>query len=234
MLDIFARLPLAPLLLAQGLRVRRNAQLLPEPPGARMGRSGTGPVLRLLIIGDSSAAGVGAATQETALCGQLVTNLARDFQVTWRLEAGTGATTFDTLISLKKLTPEPFEVVVSALGVNDTTRLRSEKRWRREQTELLVLVMKTFEARHGITSGLPPIGQYPMLPHPLRWMLGRHAKRLDDALADLASHNVALTHLALKLPFEERYLAIDGYHPSETAYALWANLLGTQIRELLA
>ena len=56
-------LSLAPLLLVQGRWVRRRTPLLPEPPGPRAGVIGQGPVLRLLIVGDSSAAGVGVAHQ---------------------------------------------------------------------------------------------------------------------------------------------------------------------------
>lgn len=47
---------LGPLLLYQGFRVRRNILLLPEPPGERTGTAGSGPLLRLLVTGDSAAA----------------------------------------------------------------------------------------------------------------------------------------------------------------------------------
>ena len=57
---------LGPLLLYQGFRVRRNILLLPEPPGERTGTAGDGPPLRLLVTGDSAAAGVGAAHQQSA------------------------------------------------------------------------------------------------------------------------------------------------------------------------
>ncbi|EEX09439.1 hypothetical protein SL1157_1477 [Ruegeria lacuscaerulensis ITI-1157] len=60
--DQIVRLPLLPLLAAQALMVRQRALRLPEPSGPREGRQGRGPRLRLLIVGDSSAAGVGAGT----------------------------------------------------------------------------------------------------------------------------------------------------------------------------
>ncbi len=63
MLDIATRVALGPLLVAQATRLRRTALELPEPRGARAGTIGRGtPVLRLLVAGDSSAAGVGART----------------------------------------------------------------------------------------------------------------------------------------------------------------------------
>lgn len=51
-----AALALAPVLIAQGLQVRRVTPRLPEPPGPRSGTAGGGPPLRLLIAGDSAAA----------------------------------------------------------------------------------------------------------------------------------------------------------------------------------
>ena len=62
----FTTIGLGPVLLAQGHYVRRVTPRLPEPEGLRQGVEGSGPPLRLLILGDSSAAGVGVATQAEA------------------------------------------------------------------------------------------------------------------------------------------------------------------------
>lgn len=64
---------LGPLLLWQGRRVRATALRLPEAAGPR---TAEGSALRLLIVGDSSAAGVGAAHQDEALAGRLAQALA--------------------------------------------------------------------------------------------------------------------------------------------------------------
>lgn len=73
------RLPLlwllGPLLWLQARHVRRVTLRMPEPPGLRAGTAGGGPLIRLLVAGDSGAAGVGAPTQDQALCGQLVRRL---------------------------------------------------------------------------------------------------------------------------------------------------------------
>ncbi|MDF1728820.1 MAG: SGNH/GDSL hydrolase family protein, partial [Sulfitobacter sp.] len=93
MIDPLFRLLLSPLLIAQALSVRSRAQLLPEAAGPRHGVTGKGSPLRLRIIGDSSAAGVGAEVQLEALSGQTVGPLSRHFEVHWDLDARTGATT---------------------------------------------------------------------------------------------------------------------------------------------
>jgi hypothetical protein len=74
---LLATFGLGPLLIAQALRVRRNVVRLEEPPGARSGSEGAGAPLRLLITGDSAAAGVGARTQEEALSANSLRSFAR-------------------------------------------------------------------------------------------------------------------------------------------------------------
>lgn len=219
--DQFLRVPLLPVLALQGLSVRRNAQLLPEPSGPREGREGRGPRLRLLITGDSSAAGVGAGTQRQALSGQLASRLARHYSVEWQLEATTGYTTQDTIHRLSKL-DQLFDVVVTALGVNDVTRAVSLGQFESRQTDLMSLLTNGLGARTVIMTAVPQMNRFPALPQPLAWVLGQQAKRLDQGLQRVASRFPQVRHLTLDLPYDPALAAPDGYHPSPKAYALWA------------
>ena len=108
---VLATLALAPLLWWQGRRVRREALRLPEAAGPRAGVAGQGRPLRLLLLGDSSAAGVGVADQSDALAGRLVELLGADHRVHWRLEAATGDRLEDVLRRAQELPPEAFDAV---------------------------------------------------------------------------------------------------------------------------
>jgi hypothetical protein len=55
---------LLPVIILQGLWVRKKIPRVQEPSGARKGRSGKGKPLRILIAGDFSAAGVGVSRQD--------------------------------------------------------------------------------------------------------------------------------------------------------------------------
>src|SRR5690349_6600852 len=92
MRGVVSSVALSPLLLAQALYVRRITPRLPEPDGERSGADGAGALLRVLIAGDSAAAGVGVDAQASALSGCLVEELARDHRVQWRLIARSGYT----------------------------------------------------------------------------------------------------------------------------------------------
>ena len=96
---------LAPVIVPQGIWTNLRVPTLPEPPGDRQGSVGDGPPLRVLIIGDSAAAGVGVSRQEDALLGQVVSRLAKQFRVEFDLQAKTGFTTADILRRLEEMEP---------------------------------------------------------------------------------------------------------------------------------
>lgn len=227
--DTVLKLALAPVLVAQALRVRRGAQLLPEPPGARAGQAGQGAPLRLLILGDSSAAGVGAAHQDEALSGQLVRGLAGDFQVDWRLQAQTGATTASVLSSVGDMAPMPADVALIVLGVNDVTSQVPLARLRARRRALYDHVRDRFGGPRLIASGVPPLGDFPLLPQPLRGVLGRQAARFDRVLAADAEA-AGVTYMRFDLPLTPEMMAADGFHPAAVAYALWARRTAEVIR----
>ncbi len=215
-------LALAPLLLAQGRRVRRITPVLPEPPGEREGTRGDGRPLGLLVVGDSAAAGVGAAHQDEALLGRLLEQLCRDHRVTWRLHARSGATTAETLASLREAQPAQCDLVVTSLGVNDVTSGVGRARWRRQQTALRGLLRERFGARLIVTCGLPPMHGFPALPQPLRWYLGRRATALDRALERDVGNEPGAAFLSLRFSDEVTQMASDGFHPGPAIYAEWA------------
>ena len=223
--DTIAKIALAPVLLMQALQVRRRALILPEPSGPRRGKLGQGPALRLLILGDSSAAGVGASHQSLALSGQLAQILGQKCALDWQLEAETGATSASALARLETLPQQRFDAAIVALGVNDVTRAVPLARFLARRRAIHGLLRSRFGVTTIIASGLPPMGHFPLLPQPLRWTLGRTARRFDDALATLCAADPGSCHLPLDLPFEPQFVAADGFHPSEVAYAKWAGLL---------
>src|SRR5271170_2292146 len=85
----FYKIMLAPILLAQGRRMRRTALRLPEAAGERSGFISVGnelPELRLLFVGDSTMAGVGVSHQASALPFQVATILANRLVRSVRLQ----------------------------------------------------------------------------------------------------------------------------------------------------
>lgn len=226
-MDRVARLALAPLLLAQALHTRKTALTLPEPDGPRAGHAGDGPALRLLILGDSSAAGVGVDHQDNALSGHLTRALSATFSVHWQLLARTGATTRDAHAMLKDATP--MDVALVALGVNDVTGLTTPRHFANRQLRL-VEALESRGARLICLTEIPPVGTFPLLPNPLRWTLGRHARRLQQARATRLANRPTCVGLTLDLPADPTLMARDGFHPGAQVYRVWGETAAALIR----
>lgn len=209
------RLLLGPVLLWQGARVRRTILRLSEPDGPRQGGV-SGP--RILILGDSAAAGVGVAQQEAALSGRLVAALA-PLAIRWRVLATTGWTTADGLAALETFGDDRFDAAIVCLGVNDVTTETGIARW----LETYSRVLDRLADRHGVTRaylcGLPPMGRFPALPQPLRWYMGLQADAHDRALAELAARRDWTRHIPVESNLPPSAAAADGFHPGPLVYA---------------
>jgi lysophospholipase L1-like esterase len=232
------------LLMIQGLWTRKTTLKLPEPKGPREGIcsedlsdkgvsgediSGEGisakeETLTLLIIGDSSAAGVGVDHQEHALSGYLTASLAKRFNVKWQLIAKTGYTSANIIQELQKhqIPFDHIDYALIAIGVNDVTSFTGSKRWQKNTTALIELLERQFQTKNIIFSAIPPMHLFTALPQPLRWLLGARAKYLNQRMATIIRSKPACHILHPELPFSEQYLADDKFHPSQAAYKLWA------------
>jgi lysophospholipase L1-like esterase len=219
---------LAPLLLAQGAYVRRTVQRLPEAEGERAGSGGRGQPLRLLIAGDSAAAGVGVVSQRDALSGQLRRRLEDSFRLSWRLEAQSGYTTAQAIGHLEQVPAQPFDVAVISLGVNDVTSGVSTTRWIAWLRQLCELLSSRFQVGHVLYSRLPPMHLFPALPQPLRSYLGSRAVHFNH---ELERHVRGSTLCEVARPvLNGLSTASDGFHPGADVYAAWAATLAECIR----
>ncbi|WJN60582.1 SGNH/GDSL hydrolase family protein [Pseudomonas sp. SO81] len=225
-------LALAPIALPQALWTRRTALRLPEASGAQSGVVGVeraGEPLRLLLIGESTVAGVGVEAQEAALAGQLAQALSARLQrpVAWRACGENGITAGEACERLLPLAlSEPADLVLLVFGVNDTTRLSSLSRW---ESALRALSQRmTAHDCRVVFTGVPPIQHFSALPWLLRRLLGLRAGLLDAALRRISAQERA-QYARLELKFADDYLARDGYHPSALGYRVW----GEGLAELL-
>lgn len=222
---------LSPLLLLQGFYVRKVTPRLPEASGERSGSLGSGPPLRVLILGDSAAAGVGVQLQTEALSGQLSKQLARTYQTSWQLWATNGNKSQNLIALLENEPQQTFDVVLVSIGVNDVTGGTSQQKWLTQIQKIIALLFDKFSAQQIIFTALPPMHHFPALPQPLRWVFGLRAKQLNAQLQRKLADLPGCTLLELATPLEMEYIAIDGFHPNDKTYTIWAREAAYAIRK---
>ena len=133
--------PLLPILWWQGHHVRKHTPRLPEAAGPTVGTIAAGGVpFRLLVMGESTVAGVGAPDHAHALAGQIAAALATRTgrTVHWRAVGKIGATArVARTLLVPEVPPAPVDMIVLALGVNDVLRFHAPGRWTRDLTQLI-------------------------------------------------------------------------------------------------
>lgn len=234
----FYKITLAPILLAQGRRMRRTALRLPEAAGERSGLISVGDepsVLSLLFVGDSTMAGVGVSHQTSALPFQVATILANRLarSVRWQLVAKSGLNTSQLLRFTKGQALSPADVLVTALGTNDVTSQRTPGQFVDDYQSLIGALSNQVGASVAVISGLPPIHLTPAAPQPLRWYLGKYAHMLDESLRKWIKPQSRIAYISLQWASNTNEMAADGYHPGENQYRVWADLVAERIANLL-
>lgn len=228
---------LAPLLILQGRHLRRHAVRLPPAQGERCGvERGPAPSLDLLVLGESTAAGVGVAQHGESLAGQLATGLARRLrrEIRWEVAGLNGLTAARTAEALfPRVGMRRATIAVLALGVNDTLALRSPRRWLAELTALTEEVQNRFQPQLVAVCAVPPVGRFVAIPQPLRAVLGQVAASLDAATrrALQGRRDILYVPLPAALQRDRNHLAADGFHPSARGYAVWGSLLAEAIAQ---
>jgi lysophospholipase L1-like esterase len=233
-MSLALKLVLSPLLAAQAISMRRRAPALPEAAGPREGQLGHGgAAIRVLIAGDSSAAGVGVAHQDDAFAGYFTRALRRRSgrPVRWRLVAHSGYTT-QQVHELLRAAPLPVaDVAVVLTGVNDVIGLVSPKRALQHRAALAEWLIDEGRVRSVLFGPLPPIDQFTLLPEPLRGFMAADARLHDAAMAAWAATRENVFHTPIDLQLSPRAMASDGFHPGEPVYRACGEALARFVAE---
>jgi lysophospholipase L1-like esterase len=238
-MSLTAKLLLTPLLVTQALVTRARLPRLPEAEGERMGSAGSGaePGLRLLVAGDSSAAGVGVSEQRHALARPLADELAAlaRRRVHWRLHARSGLTTTQLHEWLREELDGRFEIDIALVvtGVNDVVDQIPSHRAMAAREALANWLRNARGVRHVAFAPLPPVHQFPGLPQPLRWVAGSDAQRHNRALVEWAGTRGDVSAVPIDLRLHAAVMADDGFHPGAPAYRHVAHQIARHLAALV-
>lgn len=197
-------------------------------------RSGTGR--RVVWLGDSTAAGVGASTAAGALPSQVADGLdVPDGTLDGPAVSGlavsvlavSGARVADVLADqAPKVAGLRPDLVLISVGANDTIRLTGRGTFRRTY-EKLVRALPT--GVPVVLLGVPDMGAIPRFHQPLRVIAGWRGRRLDAEIREVAAATGAVyadiagpTGPAFRR-HPGRYFAADDFHPGDAGYRLWSD-----------
>jgi lysophospholipase L1-like esterase len=239
MMSRFSRIiaiPLAPVLLAQGRQLRRTIPQLPDAALPWVGQLDGPSPLRLLVLGDSTAAGVGAATQDEALPGYLAREFLARFGrgTTWRPIGRNGATARDIITDhLADATSEPFDVVFLTIGANDALGMRSRTAFSRDVRQIVDVLRTANPDALVLVSLMPRFDRFESLRNPVRWNLALHAASLDAAARASVAGLDRVFAIPKPPPYTATFWASDGFHPGPDGYREWVEFALGEVPEQL-
>lgn len=224
-----------PVLLTQGRRLRKSTPRLPDAPlpwrgiaevGGAGDRGSASRPLHLLVLGDSTAAGVGVDHADLGLGGRLAEALAARTgrPVHWRAAGRNGATARDLVRHY--LTPalaEPTDLVFLTVGANDALALRSAHAFRRDVRHIVESTFAEHAEAALLMSSLPAFFRFSLLPEPLRRSLYRHSQALETTARELVDAHPRAHMSPPPPPYTDGFFASDEFHPSAIGYKDWAD-----------
>jgi len=235
LLGVLVSLPFLPWMYIAAKSGRRQVPQLEEAID-RTGFIGSGNPFNLLIIGESTMAGVGVHSHKEGYAGKLAACIAKEYnkKVQWEVNARSGYT---AALCLRKLLPkitmvQP-QIIIIGLGANDAFTLNTPWNWRKQISNLITALQQKFEKVPIVFINLAPVKEFPALPPILKNTIGNLLILLGEELAHLVHFykqvyfideqiNLATWAKKYQLSKNPSLYFSDGIHPSAETYNLWA------------
>nr|AAM97294.2 SGNH hydrolase subfamily protein [uncultured bacterium CSLC2] len=192
---------------------------------------------RILIIGDSTAYGMGADRPEDSIAGRL----GHDFPRTEIVNtAVNGSVTKNGIDQLRRAGEKPFDLILIFTGANDIWHFTRLSALERDFRNLLEEAGKKSSHR-VIVLFYANLGAAPIFPGPIRGLLGGRTELVHDVFVRVTSSlEIPLVELYTgkekdsfrSNPFfdnPETYYARDRMHPNSEGYRLWYNRMWAEM-----
>lgn len=221
-------------LAGQAEMARRTIPLAIAPPPRAdgvYGRRYPGDPVKLVIVGDSSAAGLGVARARQTPGALIATGLSRRLERPVRLHnlAVVGCTSARLGYQIEEALELRPDITLILIGANDVTHRAGQAAAVRYLADA-VRRLRAVESR-VVVGTCPDLGAVQPIRPPLRWLVRGWSRQLAAAqtvaVVELGGWTVSLGSL-LGPAFAaqpHRMFALDRYHPSAEGYALAASVL---------
>jgi len=214
-----------PVYAVQGLSTRaRVPRMTPPVAPERTHVPGQGEPIHVLVIGDSSAAGVGVDRFEDCFAGNMGPLLAKQTgRPVTVMTSGNNSATCGQVCDcvVPNLERYPYDYVLLNIGINDSKNFHTGRRFCKEFGSLIYALRARFPGAAIAWSGLIDLEDVPALPQPLARIIGIRSRLLRRNAQELCTARGAF---APNIPWQSipENFASDGFHASSEGYRSWA------------
>lgn len=191
-------------------------------------------LLTYVVLGDSTAAGVGGAYEQG-----IAVLTARALGPDARMQnfAVSGACVHDVLHDqLPKAEPSKPELVLLSVAANDVTHLTSLASMRRDLRAIVARLRAANPRVAIVVTGSPDMGSPPRIPRLLRGIASARTKQVNRMFREEARRmNLVFAPIAeVTGPLfrnDPTLFNADRFHPNERGYATWVPVLNRALAE---
>ncbi len=224
---------LAPIALVQGLQVRARTQRLAPPTGRPYGHYGSEDTsgYRILVVGDSSAAGVGADDVSETVGAQLAKILHQQtgHPASWRNAGSNSAISAQVRDHVvPNLQALDYTHIIIAVGTNDMKNFVTVSSFKKGFGGLLYALKAKWPDATLIWSPAVDTRTVPSLPTALANILRLRLLLINGMGERLCRERYAIAATQLQPPDASGF-ASDGFHAGPKGYRFWAELLAETI-----
>lgn len=193
--------------------------------------------LRMVMLGDSTVAGLGAPTAAESLAVQTAQRVAdrTGMRVAVVGHGVSGARTADLVEQqIPRLIGAAADVVVVVIGSNDATHATPVWRFDDHTRAVLEAVEHASEGAPMVLGGVPLFGSATALAQPLRWVVDQYAKPLRGIQRRVAAEQ-DITFVNIAVEASPRFrgvpeaMSADRFHPAPVGYGFWADALAAAV-----
>lgn len=214
--------PWLPFLVYQAKKVRKSSPKLPAQ--SELLTLGQGEK-NVVLLGESTVAGVGASSASTTLAG----NFSRIFGDSYHIETiGKKGLRVKEAFSLylkhKNSESKKSEGVILFLGANDCFLLTSPQLFKIELESLIQQIQMATGAEWIYLAAIPPVHLFPAFSEQMRSFLYRQRNYLLHEMEAIAAQKSQVIFHQIPMDLQPEFFSADGVHPSDLGYQKIAEL----------
>ncbi len=218
-----------PIYIWQGIGVRMRTQRLTPANGPISGTfDGTGPAINLLMLGDSSAAGVGVDRTEDSLGPQLARHLHEHTgrEVNWRMAGFSSAVSKEIRdLVIPNLERGGWTHIVLSIGTNDCKNFHTVPAFKRNFGGMLYALKAKWPEARVVWSPVVEFTSVPAIPTALGKILEIRAQAFNRLGKRLCAERSAICATRLPIRDPQTGFCHDGFHASAAGFNYWAQHL---------
>ncbi len=188
---------------------------------------GTGPTLRYIAAGDSTAVGYGATKVENTYTDKIALEFSKTNTVTYKNVGVVGAKTSDVLEKqLQQIVDFKPDIVTISIGGNDATHLVSGKQILENEREILSRIISETNATVYITN-VPNFTWAKVLPWFYRTLIEYRNSKVNKEILEFETDRIKIVDIHDfgwdRFPDIGVTNAPDKFHPNDLGYQNWTD-----------